>query len=157
MSPAPRHIPWLSPLSRGCAGSGHDLLGQRRRDGQAEIQADDSAATRASLTSQDSTFLGGDLNAKRLTVLVGPPAAPSRRGQQVPFLLTIPLTEFAAGLEGRNVADPKPAESGLDGAPGSTAHFKVTLPLARHPQRLIFTLREAASGTVLWGDAWVTL
>lgn len=135
-----------------------------------------SAATRASLTSQDSTFLGGDLNAKRLTVLVGPPAAPSRRGQQVPFLLTIPLTEFAAGLEGENAADlVLTVQTEDDGgartafhdtpvhvvadpkAPGSIAHFKVTLPLARHPQRLIFTLREAASGTVLWGDAWVTL
>jgi VWFA-related protein len=141
--------------------------------------ADFSPATRAKLGSEDVLFFGGNLADKRLGVLVGRPEAPSARSQQVPFLLAIPLTDFTAVQEGRTAVDlmlsvqteddagarvPFPdtpvhvsAGTRQAGIPSPLAHFKVSLPLARHPQRLIFTLREPSSGTVIWGDARVAL
>jgi VWFA-related protein len=154
---------------------GRDGLRVRSRRSFADL----SAATRAKLGSEDILFFGGKPADKRLGVQAGRPEAPSLRRQQVPFLLAIPLTDFTAAQEGRSAVDlvlsvqieddagirvpfhdtPVHLSTGAQpaGAPGSLTHFKVTLPLARHPQRLIFTLREPTSGTVIWGDARVAL
>jgi hypothetical protein len=36
---------------------------------------------------------------------------------------------------------------------GGYARFRTSLKLRRMPQRLVFTVRDAASGKILWGEA----
>ncbi len=139
--------------------------------------ADFSPASRARVNAEDVLFFGGDPAARKLGVLAGPPRKQSLGSQRVPFLLTIPLASFAARREGRPVTDlvltvqtdvdsgartrfpdtpvhlaPEPIVA-MDG----TAHFKVSFPLAHGGQRLVFTLRDPVSGTMIWGETRLQL
>ncbi|HEV7506252.1 MAG TPA: VWA domain-containing protein [Thermoanaerobaculia bacterium] len=134
--------------------------------------ADFSQATRAKLGAEDVLFFGGDPAGKQLGVEAETPQKLSARRQRFPFVLVIPLAAFAGGREGRSVNELVLAVQTEDDSgnrtrfpdtpihvspepTGGTAHFKLSLPLSTGRHRLIFTLREPASGTVIWGDKWV--
>src|SRR3954471_9619503 len=133
---------------------------------------DFSPATRAKFGAEDVLFFGGDPAGRKLGVLAGPPRKESLGRRRVPFLLTIPLLAFAAGREGRSVTDLVLAvQTEVDAGPRTrlpdtpvhlspesagtmdgNAHFKISFPLAQRSQRLVFTLRDPVSGTVIWGE-----
>jgi VWFA-related protein len=138
--------------------------------------ADFSPATRARLSAEDVLFFGGDPASKQLGVLAGTAEKPSLRGQRIPFLLAIPLPVFTAGGEGQPFPDlvlsvqteddfgarmqfPDTrvhlSAASLAASQAGIAHFKVTLPLTLHGQRLIFTLRDPVSGALVWGETRV--
>ncbi|HEX4965228.1 MAG TPA: VWA domain-containing protein [Thermoanaerobaculia bacterium] len=139
--------------------------------------ADLSQATRTKLVSQELLFFGNDPERRQLGVKVGKPEKTDRDDRRVPVDLAIPVLAFAAGREGRAAAElvlsaqslddagtrrmfpEAPVRVALDpaSAPDGTAHFQITLPLRGRGQRLTFTLREAASGEVIWGEARVAL
>ena len=135
--------------------------------------ADLLPATHAKLSVEDVLFFGGDPASKQLGVLAGTAEKQSLRGQRIPFLLAIPLAVFQTGGEplpdfvlsvqteddlGARLQFPDirvHLSESQAGSPDGIAHFKVTLPLPRRGQRLIFTLREPVSGALVWGETRV--
>ena len=147
----------------------------RARSGFSDL----SPRTEVAFKAESVLLFGGKGEERRLRVELGESRPAGRREVEVPVTLGVPVEALAlipadgggyvaevplaiatldekggrAELPGSrlriSVAQPPPA--------GGYARFRTVLKLRRRPQRLVFTVRDAASGQMLWGETTLSL
>lgn len=145
----------------------------RARDGFSDL----SRKTEVAIKAESVLLFGGNGEDRRLRIELGEPRPVGRRGARlrVPVTLGVPVEALAlnAADKGGYVAEVPLAIAALDadggraelpssrlrvevpGSPpaGGYARFRTMVELRKGPQRLVFTVRDAASGRILWGEA----
>lgn len=145
----------------------------RARDSFSDL----SRKTEVAIKAESVLLFGGDGEDRRLRIELGEPRPVGRRGAnlRVPVTLGVPVEALALtpADKGGYVAEVPLAIAAVDadggraelpssrlrvevpGAPpaGGYARFRTVVELRKGPQRLVFTVRDAASGRILWGEA----
>ncbi len=139
--------------------------------------SDLSPRTEVAFKAESVLLFGGEGEDRRVRVELGAARPTGRRGREVevPVTLGVPVEALALTPAdgGGYVAEVPLAIASLDDrggrselpgsrlriavaqppAAGGYARFRTVLKLRRLPQRLVFTVRDAASGQILWGEA----
>lgn len=159
----------------------HDIQVEVRRQGlQARARrgfSDLSPRTEVAFKAESVLLFGGAQEERRVLVELGEARPAGRRGREleVPVTLGVPVEALALRpAEGGGYVAEVPLaiaavdeEGGRAELPGSRlrvavaqvpaaggyARFRTSLRLRRMPQRLVFTVRDAAGGKILWGEA----
>jgi VWFA-related protein len=145
----------------------------RARDGFSDL----SRRTETAIKAESVLLFGGEGEDRRLRIELGEPKPVGRRGARlrVPVTLGVPVEALALSPadKGGFVAEVPLAIAAVDAEGGRaelpTSRLRVTVPeappaggyarfrtavdLRKGPQRLVFTVRDAASGRILWGEA----
>lgn len=145
----------------------------RARDSFSDL----SRRTEVAFKAESVLLFGGEGEDRRLRIELGEPEPVGRRGARlrVPVTLGVPVEALALTPADRGgfVAEVPLAIAVVDadggraelptsrlrvevpGAPpaGGYARFRTVVELRKGPQRLVFTVRDAASGRILWGEA----
>lgn len=145
----------------------------RARDGFSDL----SRRTEVAMKAESVLLFGGEGEDRRLRIELGAPQPVGRRGARlrVPVTLGIPVEALALSPAdtGGYVAEVPLAIAAVDAdggraelpssrlrvavpevpPAGGYARFRTVVELRKGPQRLVFTVRDAASGRVLWGEA----
>lgn len=145
-------------------------LAVRARRGYSDV----SRATQTALTGYATLLLGGDPKDKRLTVEPGTPEKGPDDTMSVLATVVIPVADLtpverdggwlveavlAGGALDKHGGFSDPVEAPLritlPQAPqaGDVSRYSVSLKLRRIQQRLVFTVRDPLTETVLWGEA----
>lgn len=159
----------------------HNIQVEVRRPGlQARARrgfSDLSPRTEVAFKAESVLLFGGAQEERRVRVELGEARPAGRRGREleVPVTLGVPVEALAlTPAEGGGyvaevplaiaAVDEKGGRAELPGSrlrvavaqvppAGGYARFRTSLKLSRKPQRLVFTVRDAASGKILWGEA----
>lgn len=156
----------------------HEIKVEVRRPGlktrARESFFDLSPETRSELRAESLLLFGGGDQLSRIRVRTGEPRRAGFQTMELPVTLEIPtsaLTPLPAGegyevqarlsmgaldeWGGRTKMNVVPLRLALQGQPGpdSYARYETTLKLRKVPQRLVFTVEDAAGG----GEAWAEL
>jgi VWFA-related protein len=139
--------------------------------------SDLSPRTEVARKAESVLLFGGAADERRVRVELAAARKVGRRGREVevPVTLGVPVEALAlAPADGGGYLAEVPlaiasvdAKGGRAELPGSRlrvtvaqvppaggyARFRTVLRLSRTPQRLVFTVRDAASGKILWGEA----
>jgi hypothetical protein len=139
--------------------------------------SDLSPRTEVAFKAESVLLFGGAQEERRVRVELGEPRPLGRKGKEVevPVTLGVPVEALAlTSAEGGGyvaevplaiaAVDEKGGRAELPGSrlrvavaevppAGGYARFRTSLKLRRLPQRLVFTVRDAASGEILWGEA----
>jgi VWFA-related protein len=139
--------------------------------------SDLSPRTEVAMKAEGVLLFGGAMEDRRVRVELGAARAVGRRGREVevPVTLGVPVEALAltSADGGGYVAevplaiatvDEKGGRAELPGsslriavaeppAAGGYARFRTVLKLRRLSQRLVFTVRDATSGQILWGES----
>jgi VWFA-related protein len=147
----------------------------RARDGFSDL----SRRTETAIKAESVLLFGGEGEDRRLRIELGEPKPVGRRGARlrVPVTLGVPVEALALSPadNGGFVAEVPLAIAAVDAeggraelptsrlrvtvpeapAAGGYARFRTVVDLRKGPQRLVFTVRDAASGRILWGEATI--
>jgi VWFA-related protein len=151
----------------------------RRAGLQARARAgfsDLSERTASAMKAEGVLLFGGHDEDRRLIVQIGEPRAAGRRKVDVPVTLGVPVEALALKPDGDGyLAETALAVASLDGdgeraelptlrlrvkipqvpPAGTYARFQTVVKLRRVEQRLVFTVHDAVSGSMMWGEAEV--
>lgn len=139
--------------------------------------SDLSPRTEVAFKAESVLLFGGEQDDRRVRVELGTAQPAGRRGKEVevPVTLGVPVEALALTPAGSGgyvaevplaiaAVDEKGGRVELPGSrlrvavaqpppAGGFARFRTVLKLRRLPQRLVFTVRDATSGQILWGEA----
>jgi hypothetical protein len=158
----------------------HQVEVEVRRAGlQARARAgfsDLSERTASAMKAESVLLFGGEESAQRLIVQIGELRAAGRRKVEVPVTLGVPVEALALKPDGKGyLAETALAVASIDDGgeraelptlrlqvkiqqvppAGTYARFQTTVKLRRAGQRLVFTVHDAVTGSVMWGEAEV--
>lgn len=158
----------------------HQVEVEVRRAGlQARARAgfsDLSEGTASAMKAESVLLFGGEESEQRLIVQIGELRAAGRRKVEVPVTLGVPVEALALKPDGDGyLAETALAVASIDEAgeraelptlhlrvkiqqvppAGTYARFQTKVKLRRAGQRIVFTVHDAVTGSVMWGEARV--